>query len=395
MEVGHILGRNTNLFTEDYKMLLPKMAQEVQKAKFLVIGGAGSIGQAVVLEILKLAPKILHVVDISENELVELVRVVRSSMDDVGGEFKTFCLDFGGPEFGALLKSEKNYDYIFNLSALKHVRSERDPYTLMRMVKVNILNTVNSVKLAREVGASNYFCVSTDKAANPANMMGASKKIMEMFLNRESLYQHITMARFANVAFSNGSLLHGFLKRFEKLQPLSAPNDIERYFIKPEEAGQLCLLSGLTGENMDIYFPKLDVDVDQHKFSDLAVRFLEEKGYEPFVCGSEQEARDLAAEYIPKGRWPCYFFSSTTSGEKKYEEFFTPSEVVNFSRFETIGVIKNTTKVSEDVLDYFSAKIHSLLREGSWSKSDLLELFESTVQSFDHIETGTNLDQKM
>ena len=395
MKINKILDRSTNLLKEDYTKLLPSLSSQVRGSKFLIIGGAGSIGQAVVKEILKLDPKVLHIVDISENELVELVRGIRSSIGYISGEFKTFCLDFGSYEFEAMLRSEKSYDYIFNLSALKHVRSERDPYTLMRMIKVNILDTIKSVQLAKQVNASNYFCVSTDKAANPANMMGASKRIMEMFLHKESLGQHITMARFANVAFSNGSLLHGFLNRLEKKQPLSAPNDITRYFIKSEEAGQLCLLSCLTGENMDIYFPKLDVSFNQEKFSDLAIRILEARGYEPYECESEKEARDLVGELIPKKKWPCFFFSSDTSGEKQYEEFYTSSETVDFDKFEAIGVIKHTSKINLESLRYFDSKIKVLLQNGGWEISDLLELFERTIPNFQHIDKGRNLDQKM
>ena len=395
MKINKILDRSTNLLKEDYTKLLPSLSSQVRGSKFLIIGGAGSIGQAVVKEILKLDPKVVHIVDISENELVEQVRGIRSSIGYISGELKTFCLDFGSYEFEAMLRSEKSYDYIFNLSALKHVRSERDPYTLMRMIKVNILDTIKSVQLAKEVNASNYFCVSTDKAANPANMMGASKRIMEMFLHKESLGQHITMARFANVAFSNGSLLHGFLNRLEKKQPLSAPNDITRYFIKSEEAGQLCLLSCLTGENMDIYFPKLDVSFNQEKFSDLAIRILEARGYEPHECESEKEARDLVGELIPQGKWPCFFFSSDTSGEKQYEEFYTSSETVDFDKFEAIGVIKHTSKINLEALRYFDRKIQVLLQNGDWKISDLLELFERTIPNFQHIEKGKNLDQKM
>ena len=257
MNVLEIIGRDEVLFSADIENFSEELNITIAKSKFLVVGGAGSIGQAVSREIFKRQPKVLHVVDVSENNMVELVRDIRSTIGYGSGEFKTFAIDCGSLEFEALMKNEGPYDYVFNLSALKHVRSEKDPYTLMRMIIVNIYNTVKILQLAKEMGAKKYFCVSTDKAANPVNMMGASKRIMEMFLMRESITQDISMARFANVAFSDGSLLHGFNQRFTKKQPFSAPNDVRRYFVTPQESGELCLLSGLLGNNRDIFFPKL------------------------------------------------------------------------------------------------------------------------------------------
>ena len=252
-----VIGREKALFSPDTKLLSKELSAITQSSRFLIIGGAGSIGQAVTKEIFKRDPIAIHVVDISENNMVELVRDLRSTEGYRSGDFKTFAVDCGSVEFEALMASEGPYDYVFNLSALKHVRSESDPYTLMRMIMVNIFNTIKTLRLANKMGAKKYFCVSTDKAANPVNMMGASKRIMEMFLMRESLTQKISMARFANVAFSDGSLLHGFNQRFAKKQPFSAPNDVRRYFVTPEESGELCLLSGLLGGNRDIFFPKL------------------------------------------------------------------------------------------------------------------------------------------
>ena len=235
-----IIGRDKALFSSDITLLSKELFEITQSSRFLVIGGAGSIGQAVTYEIFKRDPIALHVADVSENNMVELVRDIRSTEGYGSGEFKTFAVDCGSIEFEALVRNEGPYDYVFNLSALKHVRSEKDPYTLMRMIMVNVFNTIKTLRLAKEVGAKNYFCVSTDKAANPVNMMGASKRIMEMFLMRESLTQNISMARFANVAFSDGSLLHGFNQRFTKKQPFSAPNDVRRYFVTPQESGELC-----------------------------------------------------------------------------------------------------------------------------------------------------------
>jgi FlaA1/EpsC-like NDP-sugar epimerase len=232
--------------------------------------------------------------------MVELVRDIRSSLGYIKGDFRTFAIDCGKPEFDALMKWGGSYDYVLNLSALKHVRSEKDPFTLMRLIEVNILNTINTLKKAKNLGVSKYFCVSTDKAANPVNMMGASKRIMEMFLMRRSLEVDISTARFANVAFSDGSLLHGFNQRFVKRQPIAAPNDVRRYFVTPQESGELCLMSCLLGENRDIFFPKLDECLHLTTFSEIAKRYLAQLGYKVFECATEDEARELAPKLISK-----------------------------------------------------------------------------------------------
>jgi FlaA1/EpsC-like NDP-sugar epimerase len=294
MGVLSLIGRKNTLFSKDVAQHEDELGKIIADSSFLVVGGAGSIGQAVVKEIFKRDPKILHVVDISENNLVELVRDIRSTFGYGFGEFQTFAIDCGSVEFEALFNASGGYDYVFNLSALKHVRSEKDPFTLMRMTTVNILNTLKGVQLARQGSAKKYFCVSTDKAANPVNMMGASKRIMEKFLFNESSSQKISMARFANVAFSDGSLLHGFNQRIAKRQPITAPNDVRRYFVTPQESGELCLLSGLFGENREILFPKLSKNLHLVSFSEIAVRYLEQLGYEPYLCQSEDEARSRA-----------------------------------------------------------------------------------------------------
>ena len=390
-----LIGREEELFGNDIASQCMVLDKIVTKSRFLVIGGAGSIGQAVTKEIFKRDPKSLHVVDISENNMVELVRDIRSTEGYGSGDFKTFAIDCGGAEFEALISSEGPYDYVFNLSALKHVRSEKDPYTLMRMVMVNIFNTMRTIRLAKKMGAINYFCVSTDKAANPVNMMGASKRIMEMFLMRESLTQNITMARFANVAFSDGSLLHGFNQRFAKRQPFSAPNDVRRYFVTPKESGELCLLSGLLGDNRDIFFPKLSEKLHLITFSEIAIRYLREQGYEPYECKSEDEARDRSEELIANKQWPCYFFKSDTSGEKDFEEFFTANEDLDMKRFDTVGVIKNNPDFDEAQLDDFMDGIEALRKKGIWTKDDIVKLYFGLLPEFAHKETGKYLDQRM
>ena len=395
MNILTLVGRCLPLFEEDLSYSFVQIKRAVSSGRFLVIGGAGSIGQAVTREIFKHDPKALHVVDVSENNMVELVRDIRSTVGYGNGDFKTFALDCGSVEFEALMAIEGPYDYVFNLSALKHVRSEKDPYTLMRMIMVNVFNTIKTLRLAKKMGAKNYFCVSTDKAANPVNMMGGSKRIMEMFLMRESFSQNISMARFANVAFSDGSLLHGFSQRFAKRQPFSAPNDVRRYFITPQESGELCLLSGLLGKNRDIFFPKLNKKLHLITFSNIAVRFLREHGYEPYECESEDEARDKAEELIAKKQWPCYFFKSDTTGEKDFEEFFTDNEDLDMERFEAVGVIKNQPDFDEAKLDDFMDGIEALRKKGAWAKDDIVKLYFGLLPEFAHKETGKYLDQRM
>ena len=397
MDLLSLIGRDSELFSSDIVSHEDALKIIIQKSRFLIIGGAGTIGQSVTREIFKRDPKILHVVDISENNMVELVRDLRSTEGYGSGEFKTFAIDCGSLEFEALVNDQGPYDFVFNLSALKHVRSEKDPFTLMRMIIVNVFNTLKTLRMSREMGAKKYFCVSTDKAANPVNMMGASKRIMEMFLMRESLTQDISMARFANVAFSDGSLLHGFNQRFLKRQPFSAPNDVRRYFVTQQESGELCLLSGLLGENRDIFFPKLSEKLHLITFSEIAKSYLKERGYKPYECQSENEARDKAEELIAKKYWPCYFFTSDTTGEKDFEEFFTDKEDLDMNRFETVGVIKNQPIFDEAKLDEFMIGIDFLREKGTWTKEDIIRLYFGILPEFSHThkETGKYLDQRM
>jgi len=395
MNILQLIGRTAPLFESDVSSRNNELGELVSGSRFLVVGGAGSIGQAVTREIFKRKPLALHVVDISENNMVELVRDIRSTLGYIDGDFRTFALDCGSNEYRALMNASEGYDYVLNLSALKHVRSEKDPFTLMRLIEVNILNTIKTVQMAKANGAKKYFCVSTDKAANPVNMMGASKRIMEMFLMRESESMEISTARFANVAFSDGSLLHGFNQRFAKQQPISAPNDVRRYFVTPQESGELCLMSCLLGENRDIFFPKLSEQLHLTTFSDIAERYIKNLGYEPYHCSTEQEARDRSAELIASKRWPCYFFKSDTSGEKDFEEFFTDSEILDMNRFKNLGVIKNSAKYSSDQLDVFLSTIDSIRSGDLWEKAPLVDLFNRMIPDFDHKETGKYLDGRM
>ena len=391
----NLIGRNKELFTEDIGIKKQELEQIVSVSKFLVLGGAGSIGQAVTKEIFKRNPLKLHVVDISENNMVELVRDIRSSFGYINGDFQTFALDIGSIEYDAFWNFDGQYDFVLNLSALKHVRSEKDPYTLMRMIKTNILNTDKTIKQCIDNNIKKYFCVSTDKAANPVNMMGASKRIMEMFINRRSKNIDVSMARFANVAFSDGSLLHGFNKRIEKNQPIVAPNDIKRYFVVPKEAGELCLMSCVLGENRDIFFPKLNENLHLITFSDIAVKFLKNKGLEPYICNSEDEARDIICKLDLSKQWPCLFTKSDTTGEKDFEEFFTENETLDMNKFQNLGIIKNQLNYNQDQLTHFENSIYNLKTEKSWNKSDIVSLFHQMISDFGHKEVDKYLDDKM
>ena len=393
--VLRLIGRKDALFTCDIDKYEEELCKVVSSSRFLVLGGAGSIGQAVTKEIFKRNPSKLHVVDISENNMVELVRDIRSSLGYIDGDFQTFALDIGSIEYDAFIRSDGQYDYVLNLSALKHVRSEKDPFTLMRMIDVNVFNTDKTIQQSIDCGARKYFCVSTDKAANPVNMMGASKRIMEMFLMRRSESIAISTARFANVAFSDGSLLHGFNQRLQKRQPIVAPSDIKRYFVSPQESGELCLMSCIFGENRDIFFPKLSEALHLITFADIAVKYLKDQGYEPFLCESEEEARNLINSLPEQGKWPCLFTVSDTTGEKDFEEFYTDSETLDMNRFQNLGVIKNDAIFDQQLISKFEEDINSMKKHRSWTKKEIVSLFTKMIPDFGHKETGKYLDSKM
>ncbi|MDD4527190.1 MAG: UDP-N-acetylglucosamine 4,6-dehydratase [Candidatus Margulisbacteria bacterium] len=395
MNILSLIGRSKELFTEDIAVHEKELSEAVNSSRFLVIGGAGSIGQAVTKEIFKRSPQKLHVVDISENNVVELVRDIRSSYGYIDGDFQTFALDCGSKEYDVFWNADGKYDYVLNLSALKHVRSEKDPYTLMRMIDVNIFNTEKTILQSIEKNVKKYFCVSTDKAANPANMMGASKRIMEMYLMQLSEQISISTARFANVAFSDGSLLHGFNQRIQKRQPIVAPNDVKRYFVTPKESGELCLMSTIFGENRDIFFPKLNESLHLITFSEIAVRYLKTIGYEPYLCQTEDEARELVHTLPEKKQWPCLFTPSDTTGEKDFEEFFTDNEILDMNRFKNLGIIKNEAVFDAQLKEHFTKTIQDFKRTGKWTKEQLVDLFFEMIPDFGYVEKGKYLDAKM
>lgn len=395
VDILALVGRSQALFASDLARHGPAMDDAVRGGRFLIVGGAGSIGSAVVRELFARQPRVLHVVDLSENNLAELVRDLRSSQGYIDGDFRTFAIDCGSVEFDALVEAHGPYDYVLNFSALKHVRSERDPFTLMRMIRVNVLNTDRIVGHAIQMRARKHFCVSTDKASNPVNLMGASKRIMEMYLMRRAQQIDVSTARFANVAFSDGSLPYSWTRRLAKGQPLVAPDDMRRYFVSDREGAILCLMSTFFGHNRDIFFPRVSEALHLEKFSDIARRYLRSVGYEPYECQSEDEARTRVGELAATGRWPCYFSRSDTTGEKEVEEFFTDQEHVEWDRFADIGVVVNDVGWDQAALDRFESGIKALLSAGRWSKGQLTDLFAQTLERFAHHETFRYLDDRM
>jgi len=396
-EYLRIIGRKHPLFVADIISLMERLDRVVSNSAFLVIGGAGSIGSAVVKEIFKRNPLRLHVIDISENNLTELVRDIRSEFGYIDGDFRTFAIDVGSKEYDSYFEINNSFDYVLNLSALKHVRSEKDVFTLMRMIDVNIFNTIKTIKQCKEKNIKNYFCVSTDKAANPVNLMGASKRIMEMFAFNESLNSQIkiSMARFANVAFSDGSLLHSFKERIAKKQPIAAPKDVKRYFLTPQESGELCLLSCIFGENGDIFFPKLDKDIHLLDFLSILRNFLAQKGIKVYECLSEDEARSKVKSLNLDNYWPCYLSISDTTGEKDYEEFFTDNEDLVMNIFESIGVIKTKINFDQKKLNIFYKNIINLKQSKNPSKKKIIDEFFKLLPKLDYEDKEKYLDAKM
>lgn len=394
-----LIGREEQLFEEDLLRHGHQIDEAIRAANFLVIGGAGSIGSAVVRELFRRDPATLHIIDTSENSLAELVRDLRASQGYIQGDFHAYCFDPLREEFDAFAANAKRnvqrYDYVLNFSALKHVRSEKDPFTLMRMVDVNIFLTRKLRDFAERIGAKKFFCVSTDKAANPVNMMGGSKRIMEMFLSGECGNTTVSTARFANVAFSDGSLPSAWMQRLEKQQPISAPSDVKRYFVTPQESAYLCLFSILQGNDNEIFFPKLSPRLHLITFSSMAERYLRSLGWEPYLCDSEDEARQRVVELQKERKWPCFFFDSDTTGEKDFEEFFTDSESVDWQRYHEIGVVHNDATADPVSLQHFVNRIEAMRRRREWSKDDMLSAFGELLPNFLHKEMGKNLDNRM
>ncbi|QDC70727.1 UDP-N-acetylglucosamine 4,6-dehydratase [Candidatus Methylopumilus universalis] len=395
MNVLKILNRQDELFNTAISKNKDLLVDLISGSSILVVGGAGSIGKSVCLELIKYAPKLLHIVDISENNLVELVRLIRSSDIKLNIEFDTFAIDINSRAFD-FLTQKYVYQYILNLSALKHVRSEKDPFTLLRLIEVNIFNSIKLARLSSNLNCHKYFAVSTDKAANPVNLMGASKRIMEKFLVRESNDTSISLARFANVAFSDGSLLYGFQQRIIHKQPLAAPKELKRFFITHEESGRLCVLSAFLGNNLEIFFPNNTDEMKLVDFEGIATRFLESYGYEPFYCSSEEQAKTIMTECLKNKKWPIYIFNSDTTGEKPFEEFYTVTENKRLGILDDIGIINLEPQFDSDALERFEKDFIMISSEIKlWRKENIVELFRTILPELNHEEKNKFLNGVM
>lgn len=390
--LSRILGRERSLFTEDLACARASLVDAIRGRRILVVGASGSIGGAFVRQLAGYAPQALHLVDLNENTLVELVRDLRSSPLKLPDDFQTVSVDFGSVEFERFATLAGPYDVFVNFSAMKHVRSERDVYSLMRLLDVNIRALASFLARPAASKLERAFSVSTDKSVRPVNLMGASKNLMERVLFRHGSRVTTTSARFANVAFSAGSLLEGFESRLAKRQAIAAPTDVRRYFISHEEAGQLCLLACFSGASREVFFPKLTAERDLLGMADIATLFLRHHGYEPLPCASEEEARTLS--HFPPGRWPCWFSPSDTTGEKPYEEFCRDDDNVDSGRYPSIAVVKESPP-DESVLDTFLAELARMRQSRSWNKADVVDLIRVAVPELQHQELGRSLDLKM
>jgi len=391
-----ITGRSRSMFENDVESNSEVLRAEISGKKLLVIGGAGTIGSSFISAMLKFEPAELFVIDNDENGLTELTRDIRSRYDlKVPDVYRSYPMDFGDAVFEKLLAKEGPFDIVANFAAHKHVRSEKDHYSIEAMFRNNVLKARHLLDLLLDHPPDHFFCVSTDKAANPVNLMGASKQLMENLIMAYSGGIKISTARFANVAFSNGSLLFGFVERMMKRQPLSSPSDIKRYFISPEESGQLCMLACMLGKSGDVFFPKL-VEKEMKSFSEIAVAFLKERGLEPVFCKSEDEAKRAASNIaVDSLEYPVYFFESDTSGEKAFEEFYTEGEQLDWNSFEALGVIKNANAFSLSGMNKAMNKLSAVLNKPNLGKNEVLKLMGELIPNFDYIEKGKNLDQKM
>ncbi|MCG8412183.1 MAG: polysaccharide biosynthesis protein [Bacteroidales bacterium] len=392
----HITKRNDSLFFNDIQNNKEKLQKQIEGKSVLVIGGAGTIGSAFIKEILYFKPSSLVVVDINENGLTELTRELRNMPTlEIPSDYLTYPMSYSDEVFVKMFKKRNGFDIVANFSAHKHVRSEKDLFSVEALIRNNVLNAKMLLDLLKNYPPKHFFCVSTDKAANPVNIMGASKKIMEELIMTYSNFFPVTTARFANVAFSNGSLPAGFLDRLSKRQPLSAPSDVVRYFVSPEESGQICLLACILGDSGDIYFPKLRKE-QMVKFSYIAQQLLKELGYDIEECNSEEEALAKVQENLKEqGRYPVFFSPSDTSGEKPYEEFYTEEEKVWFHDYESLGVVKEKKGRGFGELEELFLNLNLLFDEENTEKIDVVNSIKLFLGNFEHIETGKSLDSKM
>ena len=386
------------MFISDIEANKSQLNKEIEGKKVCVIGGAGSIGSSFIKAILPFKPKQLVVVDLNENGLAELVRDVRSTEGlFVPNEFRCYTLDFADPIFERIFKENNGFDIVANFSAHKHVRSEKDKYSVQALIENNVIKTRKLLNLLTEIQPQHFFCVSTDKAANPVNIMGASKRIMEDLVMAYNKYFSVTTARFANVAFSNGSLPDGWIHRLQKKQPLAAPNDVKRYFVSPEESGQICMLACVLGKGGEVFFPKLGED-QMLTFSEICDAFIKTNGFEPDHCSTDEEAKLKASRLNYSDsqlKYPTVYFKSDTTGEKAYEEFYVPGEKIDMQRFKALGVVEQTSRHNMEEVNKFFDHIKNIFAKDYFTKAQVVDAIKEFIPNFEHEEKGKNLDQKM
>lgn len=392
----HITHRQHSLFAGDIQNHFKEIESEVKGCSLLVIGGAGSIGSSFIKALLPFNPSKLVVIDLNENGLAELVRDIRSTNGlYVPDEFRCYTLNYADPIFERIFREEKGFDIVANFSAHKHVRSEKDRYSVQALIENNDIKAKKLMDLLTVYPPKHFFCVSTDKAANPVNIMGASKRIMEDLVMAYNKYFKVTTARFANVAFSNGSLPDGWIHRLQKKQPLTAPNDVKRYFVSPEEAGQICMLACILGNGGEVFFPKLGED-QMLTFSSICDKFVTANGLEKDPCSSDDEAKRKAAAFDwSDNKYPTLYFGSDTTGEKAYEEFYVPGEIIDMQRFQTLGVVEHTTRHEMAEVNSFFEKLEDIFAQEDFTKEQVVDAIKEFIPNFEHEEKGKNLDQKM
>lgn len=391
----NVTGRPESLFAPDIKANADTLRAAIAGKSVMVIGGAGSIGSSFIKALLPFNPSKLVVVDLNENGLAELTRDLRSSASlRVPEVFLTYTLDFADPIFEDIMRDHGGFDIVANFSAHKHVRSEKDKYSVEALLKNNVIKARNLMELLRSYPPRHFFCVSTDKASNPVNIMGASKRIMEDLIMAYRPYFKVTTARFANVAFSNGSLPAGFFDRMMKRQPLAAPSDVRRYFVSMEESGQICMLACILGNNGEVFFPRLGKE-KLKTFSSICDRFIEAMGYEKYQCSSDDEARRYAADHLPGPKYPVYYSASDTTGEKDCEEFFVEGESTDMTRFVSLGVITGTDNKDAEAVNALIRRLETLFADRTFTKADVVRVLEEYLPNFTHEEKGRNLDDKM
>jgi len=392
---NYVTKRENSFFENDLINNKEKLTKEIKGKSILVIGGAGTIGSSYIKAALRYYPSELIVVDTNENGLTELTRTLRSNSNIIVPEsYLTYPMSFNSEVFYKMAKSHGVFDIVANFAAHKHVRSEKDSFSIESMIKNNVLDAKRLLDYLKRNKPSHFFCVSTDKAANPVNVMGGSKKMMENIIMSYSKDLKITTARFANVAFSNGSLLYGYIERLLQRQPISCPSDVKRFFVSPEESGEICLLTSILGNSGDIYFPKLN-EKQLVNFKTITEDFFKYLNKDIKICKSEKEAKEIALNLSDNSSYPIFFFKTDTSGEKLYEEFYTSDDEVNFDLYESIGVVTNSLKPSFSEMEVTIKEIETLFKRESYNKEDIIKIMNKILPNFNHIETGKTLDQKM